>query len=124
VAYLPAEAYGGHKDASEAWAAGVLRIGAWPGATTEKGPETAEEMMERQGWALVESEILGECIALVRDETAARRAPSGFVRYTLAEMRRIGDNAEALRAIHQAKRLIGGTVTAVRHEAKQEVLVL
>ena len=32
VAALPAAAYGGHKDANAAWAAGVLRIGAWPAA--------------------------------------------------------------------------------------------
>jgi hypothetical protein len=128
VAYLSPEAYGGHKDASEAWAAGVLRIGAWPGATTEKDPETAEELMARQGWVLIESGVLGERIALAKNETAARQAPKETVTYTLAEMGRIGDNAEALRAIHQAKRLIGGTVTAVRHvpaqEAKQEVLAL
>ena len=130
VAYLPAEAYGGHKDANEAWAAGVLRIGAWPGATTEKGPaeETVDEIMARQGWVLIESGVLGECIALAKDEAAARQAPKETVSYTLAELGHIGDNAEALRAIHQAKRLIGGTVTAVRHvpaqEAKQEVLAL
>ncbi len=27
VAFLPAEAYGGHKDVNEAWAAGVLQVG-------------------------------------------------------------------------------------------------
>ncbi len=30
AAYLPASAYGGYKDASEAWQAGVLDIGPWP----------------------------------------------------------------------------------------------
>jgi len=31
VAFLPAEAYGRHKDVNEAWAAGVLQVGEWPG---------------------------------------------------------------------------------------------
>src|SRR5207249_1496796 len=30
VAVLPPEAYGGYKDVNEAWAAGVLQLGAWP----------------------------------------------------------------------------------------------
>jgi len=38
VAVLPPEAYGGCKDASEAWAAGVLAVGAWP-AAAETGAE-------------------------------------------------------------------------------------
>ena len=32
VAVLPAEAYGGYKDVNEAWVAGVLTVGDWPGA--------------------------------------------------------------------------------------------
>lgn len=30
VAFLPPEAYGGHKDVNEAWVAGVLTVGNWP----------------------------------------------------------------------------------------------
>lgn len=30
VAFLPPEAYGGHKDLNEAWVAGVLSVGEWP----------------------------------------------------------------------------------------------
>lgn len=30
IAFLPPEAYRGHKDVSEAWAAGVLTVGDWP----------------------------------------------------------------------------------------------
>ena len=128
VAYLSAEAYGGYKDASDAWAAGVLRIGAWPGETAdEQKSETAEEAMARQGWVLIDSEILGERIALARDETAAQRAPEGIVVYTLAETGRMGGDPVTMRAVHKAKCLVGGTVTAVRHvpaQMTQEVLAL
>ena len=30
IAHLPPNAYGGHKDANDAWVAGLLNIGAWP----------------------------------------------------------------------------------------------
>ena len=39
VAVLPAAAYGGHKDASAAWAAGVLTVGAGPAAAGQEGAE-------------------------------------------------------------------------------------
>jgi DNA primase len=39
VAGLPAAAYGGHKDASAAWAAGVLAVGARPAAVAASGEE-------------------------------------------------------------------------------------
>jgi len=38
VAGLEPAAYGGCKDANDAWVAGVLRIGAWPAAAGD-GPE-------------------------------------------------------------------------------------
>ena len=39
VAVLAPEAYGGYKDANEAWMAGVLAVGAWPTAAAEaEGP--------------------------------------------------------------------------------------
>lgn len=40
VAYLSAEAYGGYKDASDAWAAGVLRIGMTASVRRSKDDET------------------------------------------------------------------------------------
>ena len=60
VAFLPPEAYGGHKDASEAWAAGVLQVGEWPG-------DKAQEPAAGDGWELIDSETLGERIVLAKD---------------------------------------------------------
>jgi hypothetical protein len=51
VAGLPAAAYGGHKDVSAAWVAGVLRIGDRPAAVgAEKGavPEDLREAWEER----------------------------------------------------------------------------
>jgi hypothetical protein len=47
VAGLPPEAYGGHKDASAAWAAGVLRVGVWLAAAGD-GPEGRESPQDLQ----------------------------------------------------------------------------
>jgi len=38
VAVLAPDAYGGYKDVHEAWAAGVLAVGAWPAAAGAEGP--------------------------------------------------------------------------------------
>ncbi len=49
VAVLPAAAYGGHKDASAAWAAGVLAVGGRPAAAGMGGaaaPEIPEGLQE------------------------------------------------------------------------------
>jgi hypothetical protein len=48
VAVLPAEAYGGHKDASAAWAAGVLGVGAWstPAAAAGARPTIPADLHE------------------------------------------------------------------------------
>jgi len=50
VAVLPPAAYGGHKDASAAWAAGVLEGGAWPAAaeTGAEGLTVPEDL--REAW--------------------------------------------------------------------------
>ncbi|NMB13519.1 MAG: toprim domain-containing protein [Firmicutes bacterium] len=122
VAYLSPEAYGGHKDASEAWQAGVLRVGAWP-KPGEPEPESADALIKRQGWALIESTVLGEQVMLAKDGEAARQAPVGFAVYTLAEAELLGTNSQAWRAVHKVKRLIGGAVTEVRRTpTSQEVL--
>ena len=47
MARLPAAAYGGCKDASEAWAAGVLAIGDGPGTGLEV-PEDWREVWEER----------------------------------------------------------------------------
>jgi hypothetical protein len=50
VAGLPPEAYGGCKDVSEAWAAGMLVVGAWPAAAAAGGEELAESEDLREAW--------------------------------------------------------------------------
>lgn len=47
------------------------------------------------------------------DEAAAALAPAGYVIYTGEELRALGGgglNAEGLRQIHEAKKLLGGRV--------------
>ena len=107
VAFLPAEAYGGHKDVNEAWAAGVLQVGEWPG-------DKAQEPAAGDGWELIDSETLGECIVLAKDSEAAKRAPKGYVTYTAKEIRLLaGCSPEALRQVHAVKRLISGVLVEV-----------
>jgi len=50
VAMLPPEAYGGCKDISAAWGAGVLAVGAWPAeaATGAEGLVVPENL--REAW--------------------------------------------------------------------------
>jgi len=53
VALLPPEAYGGYKDVNEAWAAGVLAVGAGPAVAGERPaelevPEDLREMWEER----------------------------------------------------------------------------
>jgi hypothetical protein len=51
VAVLPAAAYGGYKDVNEAWAAGVLAVGAGPTAATVGGEVLATPKHLRESWA-------------------------------------------------------------------------
>src|SRR5262249_16715390 len=51
VAVLPAAAYGGHKDVNEAWAAGVLAVGAGLPAATVGGEVLAIPKHLRESWA-------------------------------------------------------------------------
>jgi DNA primase len=52
VAVLPPEAYGGYKDANDAWMAGALAIGAWPaavdGSEVVKVPEDLRDAWEER----------------------------------------------------------------------------
>jgi len=51
VAGLPAGAYGNHKDARAAWAAGVLAVDAGPGAAAAEGTEGRESPADfRELW--------------------------------------------------------------------------
>ena len=51
VAVLPPEAYGGYKDVSEAWAAGVLAVGVGPSAAAAGGEGLAVPQNLREFWA-------------------------------------------------------------------------
>ena len=50
VAVLPPEAYGGYKDVSEAWAAGVLAVEAGPAAAAAGGAALAVPEELREAW--------------------------------------------------------------------------
>ena len=50
VAVLPPAAYGGHKDANEAWAAGVLAMDAWPAVARERPAELEVPEDLREIW--------------------------------------------------------------------------
>ncbi len=69
VAGLPAVAYGGCKDVNEAWGAGVLRIGAEPGAAVASGEKDAVPEALREAW----------------EERAAIRAIDGHLSHAEAE---------------------------------------
>jgi DNA primase len=51
VAVLPAAAYGGYKDVNEAWAAGVLAVGAGPPVATVGSEGLATPQHLREAWA-------------------------------------------------------------------------
>jgi len=65
------------------------------------------------GWKLSFSNTVGEYVVFADDEAAAALAPAGYVIYTGEELRALGGgglNAEGLRQIHEAKKLLGGRV--------------
>ena len=69
VRVLPSEAYGGFKDASEAWAAGRLAVGAGPALAAASGEEDAVPEALREAW----------------EEGAAIRAINGHLTHAEAE---------------------------------------
>lgn len=104
VYFLPPEAYGEHKDASAAWAAGVLNVG-----------EIPKEPAPGGDWHFVDSDALGERIIVATSDEAAAQAPKGYVVYMPAEIDMLrGCDVEALRQVHAAKRLTAGALVAVR----------
>lgn len=103
VYVLPPEAYGGEKDASAAWEAGTLHIG--------EIPKPAADPAHGDGWHLIESETLGERVAIAESEEAAARVPGGYVVYTADELDLLkGCDEEALRFLHSVKKLIDGRI--------------
>lgn len=69
-----------------------------------------------RGWVAIRSRVLGETVLWTRD--AATEVPShvaGLVRFTWEELGILADgDAEALRAAFRAKKVLDGTVTALR----------
>ncbi len=108
VSFADAATYGGCKDANEAWAKhGRLELS--PGDSEPEAPFVARGA----GWKLSFSNTLREYVVFADDEAAAARAPAGYVTYTAEELRALGGgglNAEGLKQIHEAKKLLGGRV--------------
>jgi hypothetical protein len=73
-----------------------------------------------EGLCIFWSELLGEMVAYVRDESQASRVPCGIVTYTEQELKELFDghlSTKALRLVHEAKRH-GGTVTGVKSDGQ------
>ena len=108
VAFADPATYGGCKDANEAWVTHG-RLSLDPGAPAQCEPITARG----DGWKLIFSGTVDDHCVFADDEVAAARSPEGYVTYTAEELRTIGDgglNAEGLKQIHAAKKLLGGRV--------------
>ena len=108
VLFADAATYGGCKDANEAWAKhGRLEL-------ASGDPEPGVPFAARgAGWKLSFSNTVGEYVVFADDEAAAALAPAGYVIYTGEELRALGGgglNAEGLRQIHEAKKLLGRRV--------------
>lgn len=74
----------------------------------------ARALIEKQGWAAVQSETLGETVIWVRDERVI--IPTLYrdnVKYTLEELEALAAepklSEEGLREVHEIKRMSGGT---------------
>lgn len=94
VHFLPAEAYGGHKDPAAAWEAGVLQV-------TVPAPSPA--------FTVIESETLGERIAILHDEEAA--GPPDLVAFRPSELKLLeGVTPDELRQVYAAKKFWRGLI--------------
>ena len=103
-----AATYGGCKAANEAWAK-LGRLELAPGDSEPGAPFAARGA----GWRLNFSNTVGEYVVFADNEAAAAHAPAGYVTYTAEELRALGGgglNAEGLKQIHEAKKLLGGRV--------------
>lgn len=99
VYFLPAEAYGGEKDPAAAWAKGVLQVGMPP----------RDEVAD--AFTVIDSETLGEKIAILHDEDAT--GPADLVTFTQAELKLLGGvTPDELRQVYEAKKFWGGRVAA------------
>jgi len=94
VHFLPAEAYGGHKDPAAAWEAGVLQV-------TVPAPSPA--------FTVIESDTLGERIAILHDEEAA--GPPELVAFRPSELKLLeGVTPDELRQVYAAKKFWRGLI--------------
>lgn len=74
----------------------------------------AVQQAKREGVAYVYSNVLGEQVAFVKDGLE-RRVKPGMVVYTLSELNGLMEaSSTAWNMLHQAKKLFGGRVVAVK----------
>jgi hypothetical protein len=99
--------------AIEAWREAWLKLLPQPagGAPTPEGTAT---LLSGDDYVAVQSELLGEVVVFVRNEdTTVPAELASVVRYTLSELEKLQGLGEAeLRAIHAAKKALGGRVIA------------
>ena len=90
---------------------GVPPVGAEP----EIGPVSWRLGPDGPGFAVVRSALLGENVVLVRsDAVPLPRWAAGLTTYTRMELAILASgSAENLRAIHNAKRILGGRLVAL-----------
>jgi hypothetical protein len=86
VAYLLSEALGGHKDLSEAWAAGGLQL-----AMTQEEIDTAPIMEEVAAWPAERREAWEEKAAMLEFENKMARPESERAAYEMLREERIGN---------------------------------
>ena len=79
--------------------------------------ETIAEAVRREGVCLFWSDLFGEVIAFIRDDSFKGKVPAGLVTYTSKELKelfgegKLGLSAADLRLIHEAKRA-GGRIAS------------
>lgn len=81
----------------------------------------AKRHIDDRGFVLIDSEVLGERVAWVNSREGLESIPDGVVSYKMTEVLGLtesGCEAEGLRSVHEAKRLIGGTVVGTISERK------
>jgi len=77
----------------------------------KKEARKIEKLLEEKGFAKINSATLGEVVIFARDDKAAQKAPTGYVVYTMPEIRHLIElktDPEGLRRIHEAKKVFPG----------------
>jgi hypothetical protein len=84
--------------------------------------ETIAAAVKKEGVCVFWSELFGEMVAFIKDDSFKSRVPCGIVAYTDKELRELfgegkpGLSARELRLIHEAKKIGGGRI--ISHEPK------